>query len=412
MEADGKGEGVDAGAAQNGHAPGKAAMNDAAEALREGAEPGAAGAAEKGGEENGVVASNWLKLSLQCELVGHEHAVSCVMFSGDNKLLASCSADKTVRVWESGRSDRWGPSEATAANGNDQNGDGENDSELEERQRDPSMSLSAKVVFEGHTAGVNAVAWDPTSKYIVSASDDKTLIIWSIDKETKVLTLEGHTTYVFCCCFNPQGTIIASGSFDETIRLWNVKDGKCMRELPAHSDPVTSVDFNRDGTMLVSSSHDGMCRVWDSANGHCLKSLIDESCPPVAFARFSPNGKYILVGALDGHIRLWSYINDVKVMKTYKGHTNEKYCVVGDFLMHEPDQLKCIVSGSEDGSIMVWDLNTKETLQCIPGRQASGGGGGMANGSGHSGVVLTVSSDKNYRIASGGFDNLVKIWGR
>lgn len=93
--------------------------------------------------------------------------------------------------------------------------------------------------------------------------------------------------------------MIVSGSFDETVRVWDVRSGKCLKVLPAHSDPVTSVDFNRDGSLIVSSSYDGLCRIWDAGTGHCMKTLMDDENPPVSFVRFSPNGKFILVGTLD-----------------------------------------------------------------------------------------------------------------
>lgn len=69
--------------------------------------------------------------------------------------------------------------------------------------------------------------------------------------------------------------------------------------LPAHSDPVTAVHYNLDGSLIVSSSYDGLCRIWNASTGHCTKTLINDEHPPVSFVKFSPNGKFILVGTLD-----------------------------------------------------------------------------------------------------------------
>jgi COMPASS component SWD3 len=90
-----------------------------------------------------------------------------------------------------------------------------------------------------------------------------------------------------------------SGSFDETIRIWEVKTGKCLHAICAHSMPVTSVSFNRDGSLIVSASHDGTCKIWDSSTATLLKTLIDDKVPAVSFAKFSPNGKFILVATLN-----------------------------------------------------------------------------------------------------------------
>lgn len=87
--------------------------------------------------------------------------------------------------------------------------------------------------------------------------------------------------------------------FDETVRIWDVKTGKCLKILPAHSDPVSAVHFNRDGTVIVSGSYDGLCRIWETSTGSCLKTLIDDDNPPISYAQFSPNGKYILAATLD-----------------------------------------------------------------------------------------------------------------
>ena len=62
------------------------------------------------------------------------------------------------------------------------------------------------------------------------------------------------------------------GSLDEMVRVWEMKIGKCLHAIKAHSMPVTSMRFNQDGSLIVSASHD---------------------------AKFSPNGKFILLAMLN-----------------------------------------------------------------------------------------------------------------
>lgn len=209
--------------------------------------------------------------SLTQTLTTHRRPLSAVKFSSDGHLLASSAADKTVRTY-------------SVASGESSDGDD---------------IVSPLLEFSGHEQGVSDVAFSADSRFIVSGSDDKTLRLWDVATGSSIKTLNGHTNYVFCVNFNPHSNMIVSGSFDETVRLWDVKSGKCLKVLPAHSDPVTAVDFNRDGSLIVSSSYDGLCRIWDSGTGHCMKTLIDDENPPVSFVKFSPNGKFILVGTLD-----------------------------------------------------------------------------------------------------------------
>ncbi|KAK9846338.1 hypothetical protein WJX81_001869 [Elliptochloris bilobata] len=306
---------------------------------------------------------------LKRTLEGHTRGVVSVKFSNDGRRLASASADKTARVW------------------------------------DP-FTGDCLHILSGHTEGVNDVAWDPEDRYLATASDDKTLLLWAAQTGERLRKLEGHTNYVFCCAFNPAHGSLVSGSFDETVRLWEVKEGKEIKHLPAHSDPVTAVDFNRDGTLIVSSSYDGLARLWYPATGSCRATLVDAAAPPVAFAKFSPNGKYVLVATLDDTLKLWDY-EKVKAVKVYRGHKNRMHCLFGAFCVTDTKG-KWIVAGSEDHSIFIWGLNTKQVVQVLPGRPSKD-----APGEGHCDAVLAVACHpKETMIASGalGADCTVKVW--
>ncbi len=55
------------------------------------------------------------------------------------------------------------------------------------------------------------VAWSPTAAYIATASDDKTLRLWSAETGDAFVEFRGHTNFVFSCKFNPQSNLLVSG---------------------------------------------------------------------------------------------------------------------------------------------------------------------------------------------------------
>lgn len=189
--------------------------------------------------------------------------------------------------------------------------------------------------------------------------------------------------------------MLVSGSYDEAVFLWDVRTARLMRSLPAHSDPVGGVDFVRDGTLIVSCSSDGLIRVWDTATGQCLRTFFHEDTPPVVSVRFSPNGKYILTWMLDSSIRMWNYVEG-RCVKTYQGHENERYSLSGAFGTYGEASSALIVSGSEDGAIFCWDVNSKAVLQKLEG---------------HTGAVLGTDCHPTEKaIVSCGLDRTIRVW--
>lgn len=76
------------------------------------------------------------------------------------------------------------------------------------------QEIDLRRVLVGHRAAVNVVDFDQT--YIVSASGDRTIKVWSADSCEFVRTLNGHRRGIACLQYRDR--LIVSGSSDYSIR--------------------------------------------------------------------------------------------------------------------------------------------------------------------------------------------------
>ena len=161
-------------------------------------------------------------------------SIESVSFSPDSKIIASGSADNTVKLW--------------------------------------NVSTGKEITtLKGHSAIVFDVSFSPDGKTIASASD--TVKLWDISTGKEIKTFKGHPSVVSSVSFSADGKTIASAS-DKTVKLWDIKTAKEIKTLKGHSDGVLSISFSPDGKTIASASNDKTIKLWNLN----LEDLLAQGC--------------------------------------------------------------------------------------------------------------------------------------
>jgi WD40 repeat protein len=318
---------------------------------------------------------------------GHTSLVAAVIFSADGKQLISAGHDKVIRVWDwqSGRTVRSirgqvSPGDegriftmAVTAGGGRLAVAGQLTTPGGGRQQIRIYNFATGElvrVLAGHTRNITALAFSPDGTRLVSASQDRSAILWDLERGRPVRRFEGHKEEVTAVSFTADGAHLITASLDRTLRLWSVPDGRQIVEMTGHAEKLSALAVSPTGNTVASGSYDGEIRLWDQRSGRPLRTLGNQRGAQVGTLRFSPDGRWLL-STCGGGISCAGqpqYIWDVAANRAIQGYIKHDNVVFA--AAFSPDGRFVATAGGNNNEIHVWDPLTAATKQVLRGTGA------------------------------------------
>ncbi|KAL6104895.1 atg16l2 [Pungitius sinensis] len=175
--------------------------------------------------------------------------------------------------------------------------------------------------------------------------------------------------------------------FPVRVSLYARVPARALQVLEAHEQGINAVRFSSSSHLLATGGTDREVKVWEVQSGSLThRTTLEGSTGGITCIEFDPAGFRILAASYDKSALLWR-LDDSVAKLTLTGHRRKVTAARFSGCLHQ------VVTGSEDRSIRVWDL---QRAACVEVLEVS---------SSCSDLVCSENS-----VISGHFDSRIRVW--
>ncbi|MCT7952182.1 NB-ARC domain-containing protein [Ancylothrix sp. C2] len=336
-------------------------------------------------------------------LEGHTDIVQTIAFCPTGRLIASGSADRTIRLWY-----------------------------LTEKadSRSVNLAINSVTILHGHRHQISAIAFSLDGKTLASC-DGESIKIWDVESGECRYTFEGNFTFVWRVAFCFGGKLLALGD-GKLLKVLEIESGECrcvfagfssqiwavswnekekllaandkqmvklwrlgengtfhaLQTIQSYTNSVYEIAVNENQQTFVSAGADGMISLWNQENRQCLRSW-QASQKSIRSLAFSGDGEWLASGSEDKTIAIWKASTGQQICR-FIGHTG---CVWG---VHFHPQEKLLASASADGTLRLWDVSKNRLLKILQKDEKW--------------VLSVVFSGDGKWLASSSAEGIIRVW--
>jgi WD40 repeat protein len=248
---------------------------------------------------------------------------------------------------------------------------------------------------EAKEALISSVAFSPDGQQVVVGYEDGALLAYdatTYEKQWEITLGNGGLPRLV---YTPDNQSLVTSFCDNEcsqyfVGVLNAANGETIRTFDKHLTNVFAIAISPDGQQALTGDDDGAVYVWNITTGAEIGTFNLEA-GQVAAAAFMPSGQQALIGYGDFSLRLVDFTDFAALQQIYQlqGHTN----IIWDLAITANG--KQAVSGSYDNSLILWNLETGDTVQRFRG---------------HGNLIYSVALVGQRRMLSGSLDGTIRLW--
>lgn len=255
-----------------------------------------------------------------------------------------------------------------------------------------SASAATKApIFQANSVPVRTVAFMQDNTHLVSLNGHLSVRLWGLASQAEEWMLDAsYVTPISCATISPDGSLAAVGSETGAVVVWDLGNRVVRYAFRSHTDCVTSIQFSPDSSILASASSNGTMIIWDMKTSRQIRKYNTRSDSKDSILAFYDNTSYA-TGSSGSSIRLWDVSHhSAQSLLILSGHIGSVNAAA-----FSPNGNR-LISGSDDTTIRLWDMNAEETYAILRG---------------HTGNVTAVEFSRGMSlIVSGSEDMTVRVW--
>ena len=254
--------------------------------------------------------------------------VVSLAFSPDSRILASCSFDPSVHLWD-----------------------------VAGRKELKSLSL-------GDGAMVSWVSYTPDGKQLaVLDSHTNAVSFWDVESRRRVRELNAYGSLVRAAALAPDGLSLATANDDQLIRICDSNTGIERYKLWTDRRPVARLQFSQDGRKLAALTDDGaIFHLWSTEIRQLSATGPAHERQRITCIAASSDGGVLASGDSDGKIRLWDAqtLKERAPFETQDGRLSAMAIAPNGLLL---------AAAGEEPSPRIWNLATRRVAQVLRGHR-------------------------------------------